>query len=142
MISRRRFLWLVGGASIIATYVGISFGRSTYVDYIAHLIYKNCGNLNINKEMVRRFAIEFIKNNEGFIKMERTVFIKLYFLARMDIFPALMPGNIKSKFMREERRIVTSFLMSTNLFYKRSADSQAISYIGTGALCNNPFAKF
>lgn len=139
-MKRRKFIKIVAGASIlalIASVVVISFE-----DIVKRLIRKETGKMPVDDQIIDDFVKEASK--EDYLA-QFNFFPRIFIALHVYLGSSFIPLPFAYKFQEYKDRIMTQFLLSTDLFFHVSGSQEPINYLRFyspyNQSCSNPFTS-
>ena len=148
VLGRRRFLLLAGLVlvALIVSFPLLLGGSDTrLVGFVKAMIRKNLPSLEHDDDEMDRFAVDYLADLHESMRSQLPLLAALRLVyANTDVLEA---SPLNGRIGIHERRLLPTYLMSTDLFFRDQESQAPLAYIGLYAPpyyapCRNPFATF
>lgn len=144
-MKRRIFIGSMAALALLGTAVGGSLVTTSSEEVIIRIVRRRFPGLNIADGELRSFARDFLVYD----RTSRPKLAALRAILPVVESPTLsgvVPDSMRALFHGLERRVVTKFALSTDLFLREADDPRPLAYTGFADPylngCANPVARF
>jgi hypothetical protein len=133
---------LLGGTAAVAVLSGgglAALHSFTVTDLIRVTLHRLVGKFTMPEAEFEAFATDFANTSWELDRVKSRILRAAEMTGLKTVTAdAVMAGDIE----QFERKLLTSFVMSTNYLELEHPESEPVSYLGVMNACANPFAKF